>query len=448
MSRLFSLRGNMGVIPEKTEYKNVSRERATRFAESITQKGLCKRVTFTAASDKSHLDRYGFVCANKKVSVVYDLKARLLSVSAYDDIAPALKKLFDSTPDGAAPTAQKPLQKADEKQPPKANADEVKPKKKEKKKADEKIKKQEKQSGKQSKLQAVAQRKEVVPLANDEGDDSGGLTLKKYTADRFEKALKKISEEKKRYKLSSDGVADKGKATELVSHIVKGDGVKLKLRYMPKKQVLQLQGKHGALFDELRILLSEQTDYKAAVAAHIEKESGKQEKSSAQAENKNAAKVERQLKKLIPSAYGFLSEQSKIDFTIGVIELINSTAEHYDYSMLLLPPFRGLERLIFDLQRAQSVVVKMIGQAYEKENGQYALKASYRRKINSIVYAEVMAALYREYYEKRNYYAHSDSTGEDTRRISSRAEAQAVFTAMLEKVEYNCKKLLEIRFSV
>ena len=117
--------------------------------------------------------------------------------------------------------------------------------------------------------------------------------------------------------------------------------------------------------------------------------------------------------------------------------------------MLLLPPFRGLERLIFDLQRAQNVIVKMIGQAYEKQDGQYVLKASYRRKINSVVYAEVMADLYREYFETRNFYAHSDSSEKsETRMITQKEQASAIFEKMLAKVDYNCKKLSEIGFSV
>lgn len=409
----------MGVIPEKFEYKNCSRERATRFTDLIVEKGACKRVTFTPASDKSHLDRYGFVCNNRKVSIVYDLKANLLSVTACDDIMPSLKKLYENSTDNKTSKKQENKKK------------DVAQKVVQKKEQPKQIVKQQVEK----KAKPIAQKQENKV---EESDDSGGISLKKYTTARYNELLSKIKREKKKYKVSDETVLDKGKPTELITNVISGGGVKLKLRYMPKKQVLQLQGKHGALFSELRLLLSEQTDYRAAVDAHIE-----QEKS-----DNNATKVERQLKKLMPSAYRFLSEQSKIDFTIGIIEILNSKAEHYDYSMLLLPPFRGLERLIFDLQRAQNIVVKMIGQAYEKEEGQYALKASYRRKINSIVYAEVMASLYREYFEKRNYYTHSDSIGEQVRVINKREQALSIFTAMLEKVEYNCKKLTEIGFSI
>ncbi len=406
----------MGVIPERVEYKNCSRERATAFAELIASRNVAKRVTFTAASEKSHFDRYGFVSNGRKVSVVYDLKAKMLSVTAGEDISAQLKKLFEVCTEKSSKKDEKTLAPT--------------------KQAEKNAKKEKAVIKKQPQLKKA---QEAKVQAEETPDDSGGLSLKKYTQERYGVLLARLKKEKKKYKLSNETVLDKGKPTELISYVVSGGGVKLKLRYMPKKQVLQLQGKHGALFSELRLLLSEQSDYRAAVDAHIE-----QEKTTAN----TSAKVERQLKKLMPSAYEFLSEQSKIDFTIGIIEIINSKTEHYDYSMLLLPPFRGLERLIFDLQRAKSVVVKMIGQAYEKEDGQYVLKASYRRKINSVVYAEVMASLYREYYEKRNYYAHSDGLGGDIRVLQRREQAIAIFNSMLAKIEYNCKKLTEIGFKM
>jgi hypothetical protein len=131
------------------------------------------------------------------------------------------------------------------------------------------------------------------------------------------------------------------------------------------------------------------------------------------------------------------------------VEILNSEAEHLDYSMLFLPAFRGLEGLIFNIQQAQGIEVKMIGQAYEKDEGNYVLKASYRRKINSVVYAEVLAALYREYFATRNYYTHSENPSVSGNRVvSSRAEAIEIFNHILKTVEYNCKKLSEINFSL
>ena len=429
----------MGVIPERQDFKNVSPEAFNTFV--------------------------------KRVSVVYDVKARMLSLTAFDDVMPRLIETFNRSvrdDKSAAPKstdkpnvakketkkqpAEKPVSKPDKQQ----SANNVK-KKADKKPETKSDKPQPKKNSAQSKPEqenAAAKKNEpakkepqlgfvapvvkpVPPLQSD--DENGNISLKKYTTERFDEVTGRLKKDKKKYKLSLEEITDKGKATELRTITVSGGGQKLKLRFMPKKQVLQLQGKHGALFTELQLLLSEQTDYRAAVDAHIEQNR----------EDKKASEVERQLKKMIPNAFPYLSKQSKIDFTIGVIELINSSEKHYDYSMLLLPPFRGLERLIFDLERAQGVVVKMIGQAYEKEEGEYVLKASYRRKINSIVYAEVMADLYREYFATRNYYAHSDVTADgEVRIIDKKEQASAIFTQMLRKVDYNCKKLSEIGFSI
>lgn len=450
----------MGVIPEKTDYKNCSKEFSTRFAEALSTRKICDRVAFVAASDKSHFDRYGFVKDNKKISVVYDNKARILSVTAFDELMPEINKLYVSL--AAADVKSQKTADVVIKSEQKANAIKASAKNgasrsefdKSKKavkpsaaKSDSKQKaagSDEKKSVSIKNQTAVKQiiKSEIQKKSEDNQPDQegcGDISLKKYTEQRFIGIINKLKKDGKRYKLSDAVITDKGKPTELKVFTITAGNQKLKLRFMPKKQVVQLQGKHSALFTELQLLLSEETDYRAAVDAHIEQSR----------EDKKASEVERQLKKLIPNAFGFLSQQSKIDFTIGVIELINSKEKHYDYSMLLLPPFRGLERLIFDLQRAQNVIVKMIGQAYEKQDGQYVLKASYRRKINSVVYAEVMADLYREYFETRNFYAHSDSSEKsETRMITQKEQASAIFEKMLAKVDYNCKKLSEIGFSV
>lgn len=462
----------MGVIPERKDYKNVSPETCRKFVNSVEQNKICEKVSHVAPSDKSHFDRYGFANGNKRVSIVYDVKARMLSVTAFDDVMPRLTAAFDrvlnaeklpvvnnteskkqpvnaanktnAQTDKPARTQKQSNKTADNKksEPKKSEKNKHAPAKKEPAKPQQKPTEQKKTEVKNSEPQlgfVAPVVKVTVPPASQQDDDNGNISLKKYTIERFDEVTARLKKDKKKYKLSAEEVSDKGKATELHTLTIAGYGQKLKLRFMPKKQVLQLQGKHGALFTELQLLLSEQTDYRAAVDAHIEQNR----------EDKKAGEVERQLKKMIPNAFAYLSKQSKIDFTIGVIELINSSEKHYDYSMLLLPPFRGLERLIFDLQRAQNIVVKMIGQAYEKEEGQYVLKASYRRKINSVVYAEVMADLYREYFATRNYYAHSDVTADgEVRIIDKKEQAAAIFVHMLEKVDYNCKKLSEIGFSI
>ena len=282
------------------------------------------------------------------------------------------------------------------------------------------------------KSQKQPQKPVVAPDAESQG---GNLSFKKFTEERFGDVIARLKK-RKEFKVAAPTVQDKGKQTETVTIVVASGNQKLKLRFMPKKQVLQVQGKQESLFSEVRLVVSEESDFKSAVTAHAE------------SADKKASEFNRQLKKLMPTAVRYMSEQVKLDFTIGVIEILDSSSEHYDYSMLLLPPFRGLERFIFDIQRAQNVVVKMIGQAYEKENGEYVLKASYRRKINSVVYPEVLGALYREYFATRNFYTHSDAVGGENRVISTRKQAVEVFTHLCEVVEYNCRKLDEIRFSI
>jgi len=165
---------------------------------------------------------------------------------------------------------------------------------------------------------------------------------------------------------------------------------------------------------------------------------------------KKAIEMEKKLKKLLPNAFELLCEQSKTDFIIGMTDITNDHVRLSDYSMLLVPLYRALERIIFDLQQAENINVKMIGQGYEKDDaGRYMLKSGYQKRIGSIVYGEVMAALYTEYFEKRNFYAHSDITGDALSRvITDKAAVKKILTELVEKIEYNAKKLKEIGFSL
>lgn len=66
-----------------------------------------------------------------------------------------------------------------------------------------------------------------------------------------------------------------------------------------------------------------------------------------------------------------------------------------------------------------------------------------------MVYAEVMAALYSEYYATRNFYTHSDNSADSrSRGIADKAEAQKKLRNLLAVIEYNGKKLSEIGFKV
>jgi len=166
--------------------------------------------------------------------------------------------------------------------------------------------------------------------------------------------------------------------------------------------------------------------------------------------SKQNVDAQRRLKKLSPNAFDFLSEQAKTDFAIGIVDIFNDRTRLSDYSVLLVPPYRGLERLIFDLQTAQGIEVKMIGQGFEKDDlGNYRLKSGYRKKINSMVYNEVLSALYTEYFFERHNCTHSDNSSLDqTRAVKTLLAARTKFTSLLELIDYNCKKLKEIGFSL
>ena len=82
----------MTVIPERKDYKNCVPSLAEKFCAEVEKRNICKRISLTKADEKSHFDRYGFSYKNKKVSVVYDTKANMLSITAPEEIS---TKLFD-----------------------------------------------------------------------------------------------------------------------------------------------------------------------------------------------------------------------------------------------------------------------------------------------------------------------------------------------------------------
>ncbi|MBE5730932.1 MAG: hypothetical protein E7350_03180 [Clostridiales bacterium] len=267
---------------------------------------------------------------------------------------------------------------------------------------------------------------------SEEDKPTNTFTIKKVAEQRFNELLKSIKANKSmRYKLSS------GAAMGERVYIVSSQNEKATVKYAGGN--VQLVGTRGDLYSELQLLMSQMSDYKTAIKTHI-KLSG---------EEKRAQDIERQLKRKLPAAFEFLSEQSKIDLAIGIIDINNSAVVLSDYSTLLIPCFRGLERLIFDLQHAQGIVVKMIGQAYEKEDGSYVLKMGYRKKIPSVIYAEVMASLYTEYFKYRNFYSHSDGGFDNVSRvISDKQQVLDIFNHIMDVINYNGKKLQEIRFRI
>ncbi|MCH5159004.1 MAG: type II toxin-antitoxin system RnlA family toxin [Clostridiales bacterium] len=271
--------------------------------------------------------------------------------------------------------------------------------------------------------------------------EGGAYSIKNYPPEALNAVIKRVKSLGK-YKVTSDGAEFSGTPQEVKNYsITDGQGQKVYLRYATGKHTLSIQGKRSDLFGEIQSQISQDSDYSSALEGYALNNSGTSGKVS---------EVEKRLLSKLPTATAFLSEQSKIDFSYGILDFSQAKLRVSDYSVLLVPPYRGLERFVFDLQRAEGIKVKMIGQAFDKdENGNYILKTAYQKRIGSVVYAEVMVALYTEYFSRRNFFAHSDNTdGGASRSITDKAVAKKIFDNLLNVVEYNAKKLKEIGFSM
>ncbi|MDE5593742.1 MAG: hypothetical protein K2I75_07410 [Clostridiales bacterium] len=266
-----------------------------------------------------------------------------------------------------------------------------------------------------------------------------GYSVKNFPLDALDGALGRL---KSYGKTVATGETEFGGTVQEVKNYTVSDaqGQKVLLRYATKRMTIQLQGKRSNLFGEVMSQIGNYSDYSSALENYVEESGG----------GKKVSDLQNKLKKRLPTAYGFLSEQSRIDFSYGIHDFSQSALHLSDYSVLLVPAFRGLERFVFDLQCARDIKVKMIGQAFDKDDsGKYVLKSGYTQRINSVIYAEVLVALYSEYFAQRNFFAHSDNTDSNTSRsIPERAAAQRIFEHLLDVVEYNAKKLKEIGFTI
>ncbi len=412
--------------------------------------------SFLPVAEACHFERYTFAHPQGKLGVVYDTKAEMLTLTAKQGVLDAAcreaqlcvssakpqsgsEESLDRKPDrkhefaadNAVQSQAVTEQKGGSRQQSKSeNKTPVKNKGANKKEKAEKT---------PAKIPAKASAKTPAPDTKGVEKTAGqetpeykdGFAVKKCPQERLNGFITRIRG-LKGVSVSSDAAQKKDVITYTVTDKVRHE--KCLVRYAPKKQTLQLQGKHSNLFGEVQVILSSGSGFNEAMGGYT-------------GEQKKTGSVQRSLKKLLPAAFDLLSEQSKIDLGIGMVDIGNDAVRLSDYSVLLVPPYRGLERFIFDLQQAYAISVKMIGQAYEKdERGNHCLKLAYRRKTG-VVYSEVMSALYNEYFEKRNFYAHSDNTDSGfSRVIAEKATAKAIFDHLCEIIDYNAKKLKEIGF--
>ena len=458
------------------------------YGEKLKASELFEFKSYLSVSENCHLERYRFTHSGGKLVIVYDTKAFMLSFSGKpavltDALSVCGLPKFDITAGAdaeigadfpAVKNAQKPYNAKNESvsnQSAKKNQDGAQ--NKNGKKGDDGA---QKPNDKKDSVDALKHNENKIEIAkrNDKKNDgippkqSNKKTPKRESAKKENQRAKEdaveleTAQDKPEYKNGYavkncpqsriDGFIARIKALKGVTVTVDNDpygGVvtyvvsdkkrqqKCLLRYTPKSKSAQLQGKRSSLFGEVQVILSSNSDFSEAMGSHI-KLTG---------EPKRAGTVQRDLRKLLPDAFDLLGEPSKIDLGIGMIDIGNDDVRLSDYSVLLVPPYRGLERFIFDLQQSRGISVKMIGQAYEKDDaGNYTLKSGYRKK-NGIVYSEVMSSLYTEYFAQRNFYAHSDNTDTGmTRVLSDKEAARKIFENLCEVINYNAKKLSEIGF--
>ncbi len=491
----------MSVIPDRKDYKNVDRAAVGDFVAALSKKGY-EQVSHIPPTEKSHFERFGLVKNARRVVIVFDVKAKMVSITAFGDQFKEICSEFEKSRSYAKnnktalspddDSAAKAVPGQEKKQLKISYGDNNKPYAGDKNGAAQKsastgdmanqdartantaVKAQNnrkvptKKSGAPQKNQNAAksdnkitpersERRANIPpkqadtklenrTENRQKADArtpsakpeqckNDFALKKYTAERFDAAISSLKDNKIKLKLKSNQGSG---ASRVDIYEVSSGKSKLTVCYMPEKKILQIQGKATDFSRKVQTLFSESVDYKSAVKAHIEQKQT----------DERAATVEKRLKKYLPVGCMYLSPQAKIDFSIGIVDLLSGNIVLSDYSSLLIPPYRGLEKLIFDLEQSQGIKVKMIGQAYEKnDDGEYCLKAVYRRRIGSVVFAEVMAALYTEYNSTRNFYVHS-AAGTQTKVINDKNQAIAIYEKMLSVVEYNAKKLREIGFTL
>ena len=404
---------------------------------SAMESGGYTRKKFTPTSFVSHLEIYQYLSpSGVKFAIVYDTKAKIISVDGRSDAMPALFALF---PPRCKPAGERPAQPDRQpKQPERQKLQQPAERPALRAETRKRLTSAEKPALARPAAKPAAEKADggKQPAAAKAAKPDNKQTVRSEKKPAKKKAVKKEQEPKP---VVVRGVSAK-RLDWLIKDLKAAEGVKArtttaafdKTRAItltsPSRETLELvrdergnvtlTGKPGALMSDVKAQLESKSDV-------------------------------RLLRRYLPTALRYLSESSKIDLSNGITD-INNIGRLSDYSVLLTAPYRALEKFIYDLQQAERINVKMIGQAYEKDDeGNYKLKKGYLKKINSVVYSEVMTALYTEYSRTRNFYTHSDNSADSRPRgISDKAEAQKLLTHLLSVIEYNAKKLSEIGFSV
>ena len=404
------------------------------------------RKKYVPTSEVSHLEIYQYICpSGAKATLVYDTVAKILTIDAPPSELAALRPMLPAggkkdkpTPPTAQKRADKPqgaIIKADRPQnalikaekPQKALVKAEKPQKA--------LVKAEKPQGEKNKS---AQAGEKAKTKREQGDGNRTPLLRDAPVPRS-RPIGQSGKSSAQPKPTAETETIKGVSRKRLDWALKdmktSDGIKVTAHMGGASWAVADGQKHTA---ELRF------------EGGTVKMTGVRSPLTALVRSRLTSKCDmRLLRKYLSVSLRYLSEASRVDLSNGLTDFAG-VSKLSDYSVLLVTPYRALEKLIYDLEQAKGINVKMIGQAYEKDDeGNYRLKKGYRKRINSVVYAEVMAALYEEYYRTRNFYTHSENAADSrSRGISDKAEAKRILDNLLSVIEYNCKKLSEINFSV
>lgn len=390
------------------------------------------------ADEKSHYDRYSYVRNDSRVAVVYDTRAQVVSITAPEAYSEELLGVFGTdgktvkrstvpaqTAQNASPRQNKTATAADQKPAPRFNRSIS----------------VDTENGTRAKIfveskkpdRAYAQQKPAYRADDQQERNLPRATVQPAPPIAVKKASPPIAHSaviSAKSKLATSGATGARKPHATISFGDEDD---------VKRGTSTLTRSGTGLYAEL-----------AAKPAGRVASDAEPKKQSAPPKQKPAAKNDpnAQLRRWLPTAYDYLPEQARNDFANGIHDFYQAKLQPKDYSGTLMLPYRGLEGFVVGLQRAKGIKVKMIGQAFDKDDaGNYILKRCYTQRINSVIYDEVMVALYGEYFKMRNFIVHTDNVdGGASRSISDRTVAKGIFDNILRVVEYNAKKLKEIGF--
>ena len=305
---------------------------------SAMESGGYTRKRFTPTSFVSHLEIYQYLSpSGVKFAIVYDTKAKIISVDGRSDAMPALFALF---PPRGKPAGERPAQPDRQpKQPERQKLQQP---------AERPALRAETRKGLTSAEKPALARPAAKPAAEkaDGGKQPAAAkaakpdnkqTVRSEKKPAKKKAVKKEQEPKP---VVVRGVSAK-RLDWLIKDLKAAEGVKArtttaafdKTRAItltsPSRETLELvrdergnvtlTGKPGALMSDVKAQLESKSDV-------------------------------RLLRRYLPTALRYLSESSKIDLSNGITD-INNIGRLSDYSVLLTAPYRALEKFIYERQK-------------------------------------------------------------------------------------------------